>query len=193
MGIFDRFRRSRAPANGGDEPPQQAPPRVRTFHYAFAHCALPWLTGNHPVFFLGIYQEEQGFAEGMIQQLLDYASMVSTEKVPSFGRDGLDVVRTVVAGYRCLVFVLPPPTATPEAYMAALLLIDPKEGKPTGPMVLRNFTLEYNDVFRPAHGVFCEWAQDKSKHFNHGAGPEPTVEAFLARIEAFMSAEATRG
>jgi hypothetical protein len=142
------------------------------------------------VFFLGIYQEEQGFAEGMIQQLLDYALTVSTEDVPSFGRNDLVVVRTVVAGYRCLSFVLPPPTAKTEAFMATLLLIDPQEGNPTGPMVLRNFTLEFNEVSPPPHTIFCEWAQDKSQHFNHGAGPEPTLDAFLARIDAFMSADA---
>ena len=187
MKFFDRFRRSTkdAPTRGReDSPPPQDPP----FHYAFAHCALPWLTGKHPVFFLAIYEEEKGFAEQVIQQLLDYALNVSTEKVPSFGRHELGVVRSVVAGYRAISFVLPPPTVTAEAFMATLLLIDPREGKPTGPMVLRNFTLEFNEAY-PQRTVFCEWAQDKSKHFNGGAGPEPTLEAFLARIEVVMSAE----
>ena len=51
--------------------------------------------------------------------------------------------------------------------MATLVLIDPQEGNPTGPMVLRNFTLELNEMARPPQTKFCEWAQDKSQHFNH--------------------------
>jgi hypothetical protein len=183
MGIFDRLRRSRISANDGRAPKAQ---HVRTFHYAFAHWALPWLTSQHPVFFLGIYEDDKGFADGMVEQLFDYARMVSSDDAPSFGPAQLGITRTIVAGYRCLLFVLPPPTQKAEAFMVALLLTDPRQGKPAGPMVLRNFTLEYNDVYPPPHTIFCEWAQDKSQHFNYGAGPEPTPEAFLARVEAFV-------
>lgn len=182
MGIFDRFRRAREPEN--EAPTGQ---HVRTFHYAFAHWAMPWLTSKHPLFFLGIYEHEAGFADSMVEQLFDYAAMVASKGTPTFGPAQVGITRTIVAGCRCLLFVLPPPTRQAEAFMVALLLTEPREGKVTGPIVLRNFTLEYSEVHDPPHTVFCEWAQDKNQHFNYGLGPEPTPEAFLARIEAFVA------
>jgi hypothetical protein len=61
---------------------------------------------------------------------------------------------------------------------------DDESAEPAEPEC-RYFTLEFSAQREPPQTVLGEWT-DQGSHLNMGGGPEPEVEAFVARLAAFV-------
>jgi hypothetical protein len=182
MGLFDIFRKQQP------EPPD--PPQGRRFEYAFAHWAFPWMVERHPIFFLMLSDDDPQWSSKALASLFEHASLQSGP--PTFRPEDLRLIRTTAGGYRCLVIVLPPPREATDAFMIGLVHIHPPDAPVTEPIVLRNFTLEFNEFYQPPHTVFCEWTVSPRSHKNYGAGPSPEPDAFVERMEQMLASDQPR-
>jgi hypothetical protein len=155
---------------------------IRCQHYQFAHVALRSVAFAEPVKWLALLATPN--ARAAFASLLEEVAETCKERdeVGDFDASQLGLHLLRAGGHPCAVVEMPPPRATGEAYFTAsvlLLLPDPE------PAELRYFTLEYNTVDGATGTTLGEWQADGG-HLNHGAGPEPNVQAFLSALSALL-------
>jgi hypothetical protein len=147
----------------------------RCVHYQFAHVALRTLVFQLPSLATVLWDQDDP------SELLDNlcvqvgrACRRQTGEGGNLRAEHMRVSKRELGRRRCVIIELPEPIATTEAYMVAIVHV-PDEAE------RRYFTLEHS-ALRPApHTVLGEWSEQGS-HFNMGAGPEPTVDAFLVAL-----------
>lgn len=100
------------------------------------------------------------------------------ERLPS---TGLATSHHPLERHEVLLVTLPAPDAPTEAYFTAVT-VSTVDGQ------LRYLTLEsaYSPVDGARYTVLGEWT-DNGSHINHGAGPEPRPELFLAAVRREVS------
>jgi len=141
--------------------------RPRRHHYLFAHRELPSAAFRFGADLVSAARDGR--------LTLDTVWVRVGEGLPEPDRltpEGLSVSCRRLQDRDVLLVTLPAPQAPTEAYFAAIVV-----------PALRYFTLE--DAYRPVDGarytVLGEWT-DAGIHVNHGAGPPPEPEPFLAAI-----------
>ncbi|PRQ09532.1 hypothetical protein [Enhygromyxa salina] len=166
-------------------------PEPRCVHYQFVHVALRTLVFQEPRLATALWElDDPG-------PLLDDIALQVVRACRGRGEGGeiraahLSLHKLRLGGYPCVIIEMPPPIATTEAYMLAILGRPEGEVRPdTGDADddqpgRRYFTLEYSSHRPSPHTVLGEWTAQGS-HMNMGGGPEPTVEAFVAELARFV-------
>lgn len=152
----------------------------RKHHYYFAHKSMPDYFMEQPEEFI------ESFRKAGIQHLRRCWDLVG-ENLPSperLSHESLEM-RFVDLGNHItgLVFLLPPPKYTPEAYFIAMVYRSARFSKNT---LKRVFTLEYSvSSSGIADNYLCEWAGEE--HYNHGEGPTPNVDDFIEAVKIVLS------
>lgn len=155
--------------------------KPRCAHYQLAHVALPSIALKDPESFMSLMASEQ--ATELIGSLLEQVEEHCADQPPDFDADDVTIHRTRVLGSPFLVLEMPPALLAPEAHLVAawLAINDGPEAA-----ALRYFTLETTDGTSDLATVIGEWTADGT-HLSHGAGPEPSVEAFVRAITALVA------
>ena len=180
MGIFDFLKR------GNPSPPApQVDHDGPSAHYALAHIALRKTALDDPLRCLAILDSPQ--AKSFIAAILESVSRL-IERPAEFSAQMIEVHPVNVNNYPCVIVEMPEPSESGQAHFAALVvLVNSKNGLPPNSQQLRAryFTLEKGlSHDGRSRTVFAEW--DRSTHMNYGDGPEPTIEAFVGRIETLF-------
>ncbi len=162
-------------------------------HYQFAHVALRGLVFREPRLVFALWELEDPSA--MLDEITAQVARVCRAR----GEGGdiraadLRVHKRRLGRNPCLVIELPQPVATTEAFMVAIIQrrdLDapplPPDAEPPPPAPeCRYFTLEFSAHREPPQTVLGEWTAQGS-HLNMGGGPEPEVEAFIAKLATFV-------
>lgn len=159
----------------------------RGHFYIFEHIALPQLFYSDPARFLSqLAYEGDRFLAG-------FWDFVGTKlDPPDHPLDGAGLhgeVRLLDHNVQAALITPPAPQKVTEAYFIAALY-SPDFG---GGSLARYLTLEYgwNPMTDSAYTVFCGWQGPPSiAHYNMGAGPEPELEVFVARVQSLLDAPA---
>jgi hypothetical protein len=156
---------------------------LRCQHYQFAHAALRSVAFANPVQLMTLLATPD--VQSAFVTLLEQVEQDCKDggEPCDFDASQIGVHQRRAAGHPCAVVEMPPPRATSEAYYAAPVLlmdVDPEK------VALRYFTLEYAAEQGDGTGtVLGEWAAD-GRHVNHGVGPAPSLEPFLAAVSALL-------
>jgi hypothetical protein len=141
--------------------------RPRHHHYAFAHRELASAAFRFGADLVTAAQEGRLTLATVWDRVGE--TVPPDDRMPS---DGLSSAYHALAGHDVLLVTLPAPDAPTEAHFVAVV------GDP-----VRFFTLE--DAYSPLDGsrytVLGEWTEGGS-HVNHGPGPQPRPDLFLAAI-----------
>jgi hypothetical protein len=165
----------------------EAEDEPRCVHYQFAHVALRTLAFEDSRLALALWELEDP------RPLLDDIAVQVERACRSEGDSGklraeqLQVTKREIGRRPCVIIQLPDPIATTEAYMIAIVhlrdLVDARTDDREAER--RYFTLEYSAHRTAPHTVLGEWTAQAS-HINLGAGPEPTVDAFVAELAKLL-------
>jgi hypothetical protein len=178
-----------AQGTAGNAGAQNPPVKAVGAHYDFAHYALRGHFLSDPPGMMRRLASDDGrhFLDAILAEVDDAdAGEMDPEEFA--------VHRCAIECSSCIIIEMPPPSGPAEAYMVALvigILSMPKAHFYDNPRFTHYFTLE-RPVEVHAEGdpsVFCAW--DAETHYNFGAGPPPTVEAFLWRLHAFSAGPRT--
>jgi hypothetical protein len=150
------------------------PDGPRRHHYVFAHRELPAAAYRFGADLVAAARD----GRLTLGPVWDRIGAGLPDPLPS---DGLDVAYHELGRYEVLLVTLPSPAGHTEAHFAAILL-STVDGE------VRYYTLE--DAYSPFDGdrytVLGEWTADGT-HVNHGPGPLPSAELFLAAIQNGMN------
>jgi hypothetical protein len=147
--------------------------RPRHHHYVFAHRELPSAAFRFGTDLVTAAREGRLALATVWDQV--GATVPPDDRLPSAG---LSVAYHALARHEVALVTLPAPDAPTEAHFVAIA---------TEPV--RLFTLE--DAYSPMDGsrytVLGEWTENGS-HVNHGPGPSPRPDLFLAAVEERLDA-----
>lgn len=182
MAFFDLFRPKKKIAS-----PDAGP---RCHHYTMAHHALRQVALEDPLMYLGVLAspDAEPFLASLFQSVCNHCS--ERGEKPDFKPSDLQIHRTRVNGFPCVIVEMPPPIATAEAYFTALIgFLDPSQKIAEDTKVeARYFTLEHGfNLDGTPRTVMCEW--DNESHMNFGSGPSPTVGEFIRALSGFANSE----
>jgi len=184
MGLFDFLSRKKEQPDAGSSANEP-----RCDHYSFTHQVLRQAAFNDPtrcVSTLGSTECDEYLAtlwEAVEQTCEQFDRPV--ELSPS----DILIHRLRVGAYPCALVELPTPAAPGEAFYVALVLTfdlaDRSKGFAEHP--LRYITLEETGRGGGAlTTVLCEWTSEDS-HLDHGTGPYPTIEEFMACVAELVT------
>jgi hypothetical protein len=161
----------------------------RCVHYQFAHVALRGLVFSEPRLATALWELDDPTA-----LLDDIAAQVARACRARGEGDDLRAAELTVHKRRlgrnpCVVIELPQPQATTEAFMIAIIQRRDLDAERTDAertaYECRYFTLEFSEHRESPHTVLGEWTAQGS-HLNMGGGPDPEVEAFVAKLASFV-------
>ena len=152
----------------------------RCAHYQLAHVAIRSVAFQNPYDFMSLMASDKGLE--VLSSLLEQVSEHCTGEELLELRD-LAIHRTRVLGSPCLIVEMPSGELPPEAHFVGVWLTA-NDGPETGQV--RYFTLEVADEQQTDRTVLGEWTS-AGDHLSHGAGPEPSLEAFIAAITALVA------
>jgi hypothetical protein len=152
----------------------------RCAHYQLAHVAIRSVAFQNPYDFMSLMASDKALE--VLASLLEQVSEHCEGEEPLELRD-LAIHRTRVLGSPCLIVEMPSAELPPEAHFVGVWLTA-NDGPETGQV--RYFTLEAADEQHPDRTVLGEWS-DTGDHLNHGAGPAPSLEAFIEAITALVA------
>jgi hypothetical protein len=184
----------RAGDAAGDEPDEAGPDEAalsgragedvrRCQHDSFVHRALRDLAFRDPEACLWAFRSRD--ARAYLQALWDHVTAECGAGDPALSAEQIRLYELTLAGFPCIVVEMPEPEARAEAHFVALVFRTASVGRievADEPAVLY-WTLERRD--RKGDTRLCEWRADGT-HRDHGKGPDPTLEAFLAAVVAEM-------
>ncbi len=150
----------------------------RCAHYQLAHAVLPMLMFRDLQLFNTLWGLEDPLP--VLAKIAARTRSVCEEVGENSELDeaALRVHKRRLGRGWCLVIEMPAPLEVTEAFMVGVLRLgDDAE--------LRYFTLEYSPR-RPAQTMVGEW-MDPERHVNYGDGPEPDVDAFVAKIASMIA------
>jgi hypothetical protein len=152
----------------------------RCAHYQLAHVALRSVAFQNAYDFMSLMagDEALGVLASLLEQVREHC--VGEELLEP---DELTIHRIRVLGSPCLIVEMPPAEVPPEAHFVAVWLTA-NDGPETGQV--RYFTLEAADEQQLARTVLGEWS-GAGEHLYHGAGPEPSLEAFIDAVTALVA------
>jgi hypothetical protein len=152
-------------------------------HYVLAHVAFRSFCQDNPLGFFAMMASPNR-AELMANIWEQVRKHCDPEGEPSFDIADVQVNTARIKNYPSLVFTMPTPTATSEAYFVALvLLIDTGQPKPPQNPEFACWTLEKGATLDGSdRTVLCRWKKDDS-HENFGDGPPPTLPEFARALE----------
>jgi len=152
----------------------------RCAHYQLAHVALRSVAFKNPYDFMSLMASDQGLEvlSSLLEQVREHCD---GEEVLELNE--LAIHRTRVLGSPCLIVEMPPAEVPPEAHFVGVWLTA-NDGPETGQV--RYFTLEAADEEHPDRTLLGEWS-DAAEHLEHGAGPAPSLEAFIEAITALVA------
>lgn len=190
MGLFEFFfrRSDRGSESGihGNEP--------RCDHSTLTHVVLRQAAFDRPTQFVTELAAPSG--EGLPASLWESVAEICTDQNQPFEIDPDDILlhKLTVGSWPCAIVEMPSAAFPTEAFFIALILTidlaDRDQG--FGEVPLRYLTLEFDCTDDDEiQTVIGEWSQDGT-HFDHGAGPEPTLGAFVTRIAEIIGQTATR-
>jgi len=163
---------------------QQDQPRCA--HYHLVHRVLAEHLFDDPRIGLALWEAERPRdLLGQLAELVNAACAHQGEQW-SIPEGSFSVGRTAILGRPLVIVdVIPPPVATTEAYMFAVVgepWTNPYDRSWTG--IAHYFVLEHNIEVEPTHTVFGGWtlSKDALTHLNMGLGPSPTPDAFVHAI-----------
>lgn len=147
----------------------------RNHHYQFAHRVLPELAQR-----IGpqmVTEEPPAGYTDVLKFLWDNVgeNLALEDRLPS---DSVTGRRIEADGFRLLLVQLPEPAAPTEAHFVAVVL-------PEDADQVRYFTLE-RAALQPDATMLGSWSDHS--HFNLGPGPHPDPTAFVAAIQARLTA-----
>ena len=152
----------------------------RCAHYQLAHVAIRSVAFQNPYDFMSLMASDKALE--VLSSLLEQVSEhCEGEELLELAE--LAIHRTRVLGSPCLIVEMPAAELPPEAHFVGVWLTV-NDGPETGQV--RYFTLEAADEQQPDRTVLGEWSA-AGDHLNHGAGPEPSLDAFIAAITALVA------
>jgi hypothetical protein len=162
----------------------------RDLHYYFAHGLLRALAARDPADFVARALEPGAsawFVE-MWNRAGREAAMV--EPMTAWEQD-FTVHRRALARADVCVVTMPPAEQVAEAIMIAVVVsrAGGSSAEERKPRAFRFFTLEHDvDPTGGTRTAIGEWdgAAADAPHVNHGAGPQPTPDAFIDAIAALL-------
>jgi hypothetical protein len=152
----------------------------RCAHYQLAHVAIRTVAFKNPYDFMSLMAGSNALEVlgSLLEQVREHCAGEELLEL-----DELAIHRTRVLGSPCLIVEMPPAELPPEAHFVGVWLTA-NDGPETGQV--RYFTLEAADAQEPARSVLGEWSS-AGDHLQHGAGPEPSLEAFIEAITALVA------
>jgi hypothetical protein len=157
----------------------------RCAHYELAHVAMVISLFDDPRVSQVLWEREDGMQ--LLDVLADAVNQICGEADPNewlLPDPAFELGRTELLERPVIVVdVIPPPMATTEAHMFAIVGHPWPAGADrrywTG--LDRYFVLEHSVTREPTHTVMGGWtrADERSTHLNMGDGPLPTPSAFL--------------
>lgn len=152
----------------------------RCAHYQLAHVAIRTVAFQNPYDFMALMAGSNALEllASLLEQVREHCTGEELLEL-----DELAIHRTRVLGSPCLIVEMPPAELPPEAHFVGVWLTA-NDGPETGQ--LRYFTLEAGNEEEPTRTVLGEWNR-AGAHLNHGAGPEPSLEAFIEAITALVA------
>ncbi len=169
----------------------------RCAHYQLAHVAMVIALFDDPRVSQALWEHEAGVE--LLEAFANAVNGVCSESgrgewllpTPSF-RLG----RTELLGRPVVVIdVLPPPAATTEAHMFAVVGQPWASADERGWTGLdRYFVLEHSVMYEPTHTVMGGWTREDGRnvHLNFGPGPTPTPAGFVHVIGQNLCSDFTR-
>lgn len=152
----------------------------RCAHYQLAHVAIRGVAFRNPYDFMSLMASDKALETlgSLLEQVHEHCADEELLEL-----DELAIHRTRVLGSPCLIVEMPPAEVPPESHFVGVWLTA-NDGPETGQV--RYFTLEAADPQQIDRTVLGEWSS-AGDHLNHGAGPEPSLEAFIAAITALVA------
>ena len=152
----------------------------RCAHYQLAHVAIRSVAFQNPYEFMSLMASANALE--VLASLLEQVREQCAGEEP-LELDELAIHRTRVLGSPCLIVEMSPAEVPPEAHFVGVWLTA-NDGPETGQV--RYFTLEAADEQQLDRTVLGEWSS-AGEHLHHGAGPEPSLEAFIEAITAVVA------
>jgi len=152
----------------------------RCAHYQLAHVAIRSVAFENPYDFMSLMASDKAL-EVLSSLLEQVGEHCAGEELLELNE--LAIHRTRVLGSPCLIVELPSAEVPPEAHFVGVWLTA-NDGPETGQV--RYFTLEAADEQQPDRTLLGEWS-GAGDHLQHGAGPEPSLEAFIEAITALVA------
>jgi hypothetical protein len=152
----------------------------RCAHYQLAHVAIRSVAFKNPYDFMSLMASDKAL-EVLSSLLEQVGEHCAGEELLELNE--LAIHRTRVLGSPCLIVELPPAEVPPEAHFVGVWLTA-NDGPETGQV--RYFTLEAADEQQPDRTLLGEWS-GAGDHLEHGAGPEPSLEAFIEAITSLVA------
>lgn len=152
----------------------------RCAHYQLAHVAIRSVAFANPYEFMSLMASDKALEVlgSLLEQVREHCAGEELLEL-----DELAIHRTRVLGSPCLIVEMPIAELPPEAHFVGVWLTA-NDGPETGQV--RYFTLEAADEEQVDRTVLGEWSS-AGDHLNHGAGPEPSMEAFIDAITALVA------
>lgn len=152
----------------------------RCAHYQLAHVALRSVAFQNPYDFMSLMAGDKALEvlSSLVEQVSEHCSGEEPLEL-----DEVAIHRTRVLGSPCLIVEMPPAEVPPEAHFVAVWLTA-NDGPEMGQV--RYFVLEVADEHQSDRTVLGEWS-DAGDHVNHGAGPKPSLEAFIEAVTALVA------
>lgn len=156
----------------------------RCVHYQFAHVAVRKLVFDDPRLAVALWELDDA------SSLLDEITVQVCRHCRQQGDGGnlraaqLTVHKHRLGRHPCVIIEMPPPQATLEVFMLAVIQLrdlDAGPGQGDREAERRYFTLELSTHRPEPHTVLAEWTAQGS-HINMGGGPEASVEAFIGAL-----------
>ncbi|MCA8920909.1 MAG: hypothetical protein KDD82_03805 [Planctomycetes bacterium] len=147
------------------------PRERRRHHYLYAHRVLPPLAFGDPAGFCARLSNPSA-GQASLEALWE---KVGSEAPVALPVEGLKLSQHLLKNGRAVFLIqLPTPELMPEAHFVAVA---------PGPEDLAIYTLERSQDFETGEActVVGAW-NPEGDHLNLGRGPQPTREAFLARL-----------
>lgn len=175
MGLFNLF--SRAKSHASDQ-------SARCDHYSFAHVVLRDAAFEDPTQIVTTLASAK--SQELLGDLWDGVLALCREhsQTSTIATNDILIHKIRVGTFPCAVVEMPTPQHATEAFFVALVLAVHLAGDDWEfePEPLRYFTLEYSEAeHREIKTVLGEW-KTRSTYVNHGPGPAPTIDDFVARV-----------
>lgn len=158
----------------------------RAYHLRFSAVALPQISFRDPLtFFTMAASPEGGEHIGAI-----WAMVCADEGAPETETrlaSDIGVNTRRIRGFPTLLIRLPEPRCPGEAHFAGFVLLHDIEAELERTNVtLRYFSLECAPEHEGTGATrLCEWTRDLER-LDHGAGPPPSLDAFVEGISAIV-------